>query len=233
MWVPIDGINVEFKRYDFGSYWSGTFDDYSDPHTQELTNITESVTNNGGFYIARYEAGKPIGVKLKTDGSVKSVSKQGASVWNDIAWSESNTNDDANPGNGAVKVARSMYPEYDTNYGAVSTLIYGAQWDTALKFIGEYGGNKEYATNSTGMGNYNGTVEGDPTDATPATSGSSDTFRQKNIYDMAGNVYEWTMEKYSIYRVHRGGDCYDSGSGNPASRRSDYYMDSSDPNGRF
>lgn len=44
--------------------------------------------------------------------------------------------------------------------------------------------------------------------------------KQKNIYDMAGNVYEWTMEAYNNgYRVYRGGRYSIDGSGNPASVR--------------
>uniref|UniRef100_UPI00384A513C type II secretion system protein n=1 Tax=Methanobrevibacter smithii TaxID=2173 RepID=UPI00384A513C len=153
VWVPVDGNNVTFGRYDFGKGVA-----YSSCSETVPSEISTSITNNQGFYIARFEAGKPDGVTLKTDGSVKPVSKRGATVWNNIKWSESGTNDETTPGNGAVTVARSMYPKEDTNYGAISTLIYGTQWDTALRFIGSYNvgenGYDTYATNSTGMGNY-------------------------------------------------------------------------------
>jgi len=101
------------------------------------------------------------------------------------------------------------------NYGVVSTLIYGAQWDAAIKFIETYNVGEEgystYATNSAGYGNYSGTYGGDTSTATPDICGALPIFRQKNIYDMAGNVHEWTMEKYSSYRVYRGGSYDDSG----------------------
>ena len=221
VWIPVDGTTVKFERYDFGKQTSGNkYSDYSDPEIQELANITDSVTINGGFYIARYEAGIAENMpqeELSSDssatygtGAYKPVSQQGAIVWNRIQWGDE-SNDEA-PGNGAVTVARSMYPVEDTNYGVASTLIYGTQWDTALKFIGAYSGDAEYATNSAGKGNYSGTR---------AVCGAEDEYRQKNIYDMAGNVYEWTMEKYSTGRVSRGGYYSRSGSDYPASYR--YY----------
>jgi len=132
------------------------------------------------------------------------VSKQGAMVWNYIKYDDGN-------GNGASKVASSLYPESSNDYGVVSTLIYGAQWDTALKFIGAYNVGEEgyatYATNSTGMGNYDETNGGDTFASTtePTTTGAAMEFRQKNIYDMAGNVWEWTNERCYFTRVYRGG----------------------------
>ena len=212
VWVPVDGEIVKFERYDFGKGLALSSCSETVP-----TEITESVTNNGGYYIARYEAGISENMpqeELKSDstltygdGTYKPVSKQGAIVWNYIRWGTNN--DDTLPGNGAVTVARSMYPESDTNYGVASTLIYGVQWDTALRFIGTYNvGEAEYDTyaiNSIGMGNYKGTSGGDTTTASPATCGLLDAFKQKNIYDMAGNVYDWTMEKCNNGRVGRGG----------------------------
>ena len=68
-----------------------------------------------------------------------------------------------------------------------------------------------FVKNSTGKGNYSGDL---------ADCGSSDLYRVKNIYDLAGNVLEWTMESYSRQdRVYRGGMYNDNGSWRPASNR--------------
>ena len=234
VWIPVDGTTVKFERYDFGKQvWGPAYSDYSDHETQELINITSSVTTNGGFYIGRYEAGRAENMpqeELSSDssatygtGEYKPVSQQGAIVWNCIQWGDENN--DETPGNGAVTVARSMYPVADTNYGVASTLIYATQWDTALKFIGAYGGDAEYATNSAGKGNYDGTENGDPSSEKPDVCGAYDVYRQKNIYDMAGNVWEWTMEKCGSIRAIRGGSYSGSGSGFPASSRNSNNLD--------
>lgn len=233
VWVPVDGTIVTYGRYDFG-YGGVTYSSCSETLIDELntTVSNSSINRNGGFYIARYEAGIATNMtKLTSDstatygsGTYKPVSKQGATVWNYIKWGTSNN--DTTPGNGAVTVARSMYPTSNSNYGVVSTLIYAAQWDTALKFIQAYDTGEEgyatYATNSAGYGNHSGTDgKGDTFASTsePTTCGAAPQFRQKNIYDMAGNVWEWTMEYSSNNRIFRGGYYNGSASEIPASYR--------------
>ncbi len=236
VWVPVDGIAVKFERIEWGTE-SLELTECSETVPQA---ITTSVNNNGGFYIARYEAGIATNMPQEEltsnssatygSGAYKPVSKKEAIVWNRIQWGDAN--DDTAPGNGAVTVARSMYPNgSDSGYGVVSTLIYGVQWDTALKFIGAYdvreAGYDTYATNSTGMGNYSGISGADdiPSTSTPAECGAREGFRQKNIYDMAGNVDEWTMEKHSTNRVFRGGTCSGSALTGPASGRGSIDVD--------
>ena len=54
------------------------------------------------------------------------------------------------------------------------------------------------------------------------TTGTSETNKVMNIYDIAGNVYEWTLEKTSDTdspRASRGGNFYNTGSYTPAAYR--------------
>ena len=203
--------------------------------TEESIAMYKSVSDYGGFYIARYEAGingttestKTNDTNKQTqDGSVKPVSKQGVGVWNFIAWGGTKTDTSPNDGlpgdetkDGAVKVARSMYNNVytgnkNTETNVKSTLCYGVQWDAVMNFIdNKYvkGKAEGYVKDSTGKGNYTGDI---------AKTGDKEEYSAKNIYDMAGNVYEWTMEAFGTgSRVYRGGRYDYSGDNYPASKR--------------
>ncbi len=206
--------------------------------TDESVAMYQSVKDNHGFYLARFEAGIE-GTTASTttndtnkqtqNGTIKPVSKKGVGVWNYIPWGGTTAVEasDNLPGNdsanGAVKVARSMYTKSET-CGATSTLCYGVQWDATLNFIDSkyLTGSCEDGTfvkNSTNMGNYSGSI---------AVTGSNPAYQQKHIYDLAGNILEWTIEAYDTWsRVGRGGDYNYSGSNYPASSRDVYVPDCS------
>lgn len=160
------------------------------------------VKEYGGFYIGRYESGKG------SNGDV--VVKEGEEVYRNIPWSANESMIETQElGEGAIELARNFckLQSYKT---AKSTLCYGVQWDTALKFIDE--NYENYAKDSEGKGNYNA--------LDVIRTGSNKDFSEKNIYDMAGNVYEWTMESYKdMMRVTRGGHYGIDGSIYPASFR--------------
>ncbi len=62
------------------------------------------------------------------------------------------------------------------------------------------------------------------------TTGTSEKNKVMNIYDVAGNVFEWTLEKASypdLPCAGRGGDFYDIGSNFPAAGRGNISTDSS------
>ena len=51
------------------------------------------------------------------------------------------------------------------------------------------------------------------------TTGATEVSNLQNIYDIAGNVWEWTLEKDSEGNAYRGGNCHRAGSDAPASKR--------------
>lgn len=210
VWVPVENFS-EFVRKDFGkqniadtNFINTELADgkYYEPKADGIMNQTEaeqmykSVKNNKGFYIARYEAGTTETSGTGIRGNV--VSKKKATVYNNIKWGNS-INDEAG---GAVQIARGM--DEQNGYSSVtSTLCYGVQWDAVLRWIGKDENLNNYLTDSTGKGNYSTSVT--------ILTGSNENYQMKNIYDMAGNVCEWTMENYGTgSQVSRGGS-YNSG----------------------
>ena len=103
-----------------------------------------------------------------------------------------------------------MYQKSKTiaaNSNVTSTMIWGCQWDAVMNWLYNSGDNekKKYTYDSTGKGNYEG-EQGSNYKIIP--TGSDENYKINNIYDMAGNVGEWTMEilknEYAEYRVVRG-----------------------------
>lgn len=102
----------------------------------------------------------------------------------------------------AAKAAREMYGEVKENNELVyaSDLVNSYAWDTAIVFIQTYSGKTDYASHN----------ESKTTKAFTATGKNNDKYC--NIWDMSGNVYEWTTESSSysnnsffIPCVYRGG----------------------------
>ncbi len=136
VWVPVgkitkaDGTKTEIKlnRYTFASDGKPTEqnEDVIETYCQELatsdkgntvakniTNFKNSVKENGGYYIGRYEARKNT-----TSGKLTEVKSD--SVWNYIAQP------------GAARMARNMYDEQQP---FTSDLMNSYAWDTAITFI--------------------------------------------------------------------------------------------------
>ena len=234
VWVPVskENFDTEFIRRE--GYYNGSIDnilsecgeaDSSGNNTN--SGVTESATTqaeaqamyasvkeHGGFYIGRYEAGKD------SNGNV--VVKKGADVYNNVTWSKNeNMNEEEvvegteNNPEGAIELSRNFYIENEYT-SVTSTLIYGVQWDAVMKWMENIPNpnveGKTYIQDSTGMGHYD--------TSSSTTTGSNVNYAVNNIYDLAGNVAEWTMESYNtLFRVFRGGDYDNRGADSPASNR--------------
>ena len=169
-----------------------------------ITNETADVVKYGGFYIGRYEAGIPEGETSTSNKIGIPVSKKDATVWTNINYKNSKAS------------AESMI----SNEYVQTGLLTGTAWDTVCHWIKSddelkdsrtYGNykNSEAPANVTGYG-------------TKQVAGYSDKWMVKNIYDLAGNVWEWTSEASSSNFIFRGGGNYDGGSGSPVSSRSNF-----------
>ena len=102
-------------------------------------------------------------------------------------------------------------------------MIWGCLWDRTLIWLSETNqvssgiNGKSYAeiVDSSSWGNYSSVF----VDASRESTGSNEVWKANNIYDMAGNMSEWTMKAGSNrYRTIRGGS-YEFASSHNVSER--------------
>ena len=143
----------------------------------------EQVNANGGFYIGRYEASDAVGkvgCKPTTDTS---------ELWNNVSQTDAITN------------VKSTFQ--GNNY--TSSLLTGSAWDRTLCWLYETGEKSivDIVGDSKDWGNYSNDTFSE-TKGLIDTGSEPDT-RANNIYDLAGNLDEWTSEAYNADgRVLRG-----------------------------
>ena len=192
---------------------------------QNYYEIIESIKKYGGFYIGRYETGGLNGTAV--------VRKMNTNI-NKEGW-------------------YTMYKKCLTLKGAntnvKTSMIFGNLWDEALEWLVKSGATISDGTtltyqlmssDSTTWGNYyNATFNYIAANtetplitetkaqrtSTRIPAGSAEYTKANNVYDMAGNVWDWTTEAYSTYyRVVRGGN-YSNGYSYPASYHRYSYPD--------
>ena len=213
VWIPVgtitkaDGTSVEINlnRYTFDSNGIPTAQDsnvinsyYQELETsskgnataKSITNFKNSVVQNGGYYIGRYEA-RTATARNATGNALTQITEKGTeNVYNYVTQLQ------------AAQLSQNMY----NSDKFTSDLINSYAWDTAIVFIQNCGTNTKYSRQNI----LNTSL------AQTGTNSLTDTRKidvQCNIYDMASNIVEWTTET-SFYSsgpcVYRGGIYNDS-----------------------
>ena len=191
----------------------------SENYTKQYQRMLKSVYENGGFWIGRYEA---------SSNSTAPLSQKGKKPQSDITCSNAQKQ--------AAKVATSDTTNNENSKNYTSSLMFGIQWDLVCKFLegsSVWSNNTEAEkiayinSDSSSWGNY----KPDSGSGSQKNTGSSTTYRRRNIYDFAGNVWEWTLEHATSDTRYpcsgRGGSYGSTGSNSPASNRYDDYANSS------
>ncbi len=147
---------------------------------QDTEDYTKQVNENGGFYIGRYEASYENGSVVSKESTVANTGStlENGKLWNWISQTD------------ALSYANSMY----TSSEFTSSLLTGAAWDRTLSWLEETGAVslEEIIVDSKSWGNYRDDTFSGTTSL--INTGSMPQTRVNNIYDLAGNLFEWTTE---------------------------------------
>ena len=204
--------------------------------------MLKSVYENGGFYVGRYEAG--IDTTTGTN-RTSNTDKNSDGKYTIEGMPAPVSKADAYP---YTYVTRTQAQNLASNVNSgtkTSSLMFGVQWDLVLAFMHNKGNiaDSTLTSNSTTIGNYKDNSwtiknanakysdnKGRTFTACPnpfkkesnssilLTTGADSSFSVQNIYDVAGNVWEWILENTSstdLPCASRGGCFSSTGSDSP------------------
>lgn len=206
----IEGYYSELATYRVGTAIGGLYD--LNATAYNLGDWIDSVKENGGYYIGRYEASFASGTSVDnykaatkvSTGYANTMSYSQGRLWNNISQLV------------ASKVAINTYAD---STSVKSDLMNSYAWDTAIVFIQECG-HTNYANQDGQSINSNLTDTG---------TGQDEVCK---INDMASNILEWTTEYSSFTFIsnahpctHRGG-LYNDSNGYTANRNNGTAPDS-------
>lgn len=188
VWIPT--TVTELAARDFGSYFSGgdsIFGYYDETDLQEYQAMVASTEQYGGFYIGRFEASKG---DNGLPASRRVTDSEPGQIW--VQFSPQDT----------TVACQDLYADNDTVQGFFP---WGINWDTTLQWLVD-SGNKlisDIKVDSTSWGNYSNDSFSDG--ARGNYTGAWEEAKANNIYDFAGNNWEWTQERCGSNYVMRGG----------------------------
>ena len=160
----------------------------------DYNEMIASISKYGGFYIGRYE--------LSQAGVQKDEAPLTSTNWYNL-----------------YKNCK----ELNASNKVETRMIWGCQWDVTCNFIANKG-DKKSITDSRSWGNHTDSIgpanTGNYKQDRLKNTGSNEAWKANNIYDLAGNVWEWTQEAINTgSRANRGGHYCSEGSSRPVSVR--------------
>ena len=157
----------------------------------EYKEMVEGVNAKGGFWVGRYETSSMVDDNTQDTTNIIKVVRGTTNGINNVDWYRMYAQQ--------KNYAKNKFGETGKTK---SSMIWGSQWDQIMiwmkdipaEFTNETYTGKFYITNAVGMGNYgaiDGVSDGHTSTSSPAETGCFDV---KNVFDLAGNVYDWTLE---------------------------------------
>ena len=187
VWVPT--TKTELTSREFGSYYSGSgsVSNYYDETSDAFNKMVNGTSKYGGFYIGRFETSKG---SNNTPKSVRISQSSDGSIWTNFAPQDTQG------------VCEKLYSDNDTVEGFFP---WGCNIDTTLQWLIDSGNKtfEEVARDSTSWGNYSNDTFS--INATGNLTGVWEETNSNNIYDLAGNNWEWNQERNGSNYVMRGG----------------------------
>jgi len=238
------------------TYYDGCGLSLSD-YTKKYSKMLNSIKENGGFYIGKYEAGYELqegSTNYRSNSNKASTSEHTAVI-----------RQNAYPYNYVTCSQAQVLAEGFATGTKDTTLLFGIQWDLVLKYLNNNGVSiSDLTSDSKDLGNYSDTANATlrsgkytqysnssnqntfniwhaytenlgnfinnkvlnnsvlPQSVLLTTGALPTTMTKQNINDIAGNLFEWTLEKNSnndYLCSARGGRFSNAGSDYPVSYR--------------
>lgn len=202
VWIPVKKEDLSYEIKEIEEEFKYKLEEFNTSNAEE-----EQIIKYGGFYISRYEAGVQLemqsrltAISSKTnDISGMPVSKKGIIPWNYISFKNAKQNAESMYNNNYYSshlptLKQMMYITSWLNksaYNVYNSSDFGNYSNVNFKFSGyysdDYGKNYKFADNK---------IKGEKNMI--LSTGATDRNMTNNIYDLAGNLWEYTNDYCAI-----------------------------------